>query len=113
MSRTWNRSRFAPWLLRELAQVNEKPTSRLCRRTLAVSARVPAVRSTAWLGVTPSTVARADLYWSRLRSASMSSAEVDTQPNTIWIVRSAASWLLLVDWLPMGSPEQSSSRTHV
>jgi hypothetical protein len=25
MPRTWDRSRFAPWLLRELVQVNEKP----------------------------------------------------------------------------------------
>jgi hypothetical protein len=33
MPRTWDRSRFAPWLLRELVQVNEEPTSRLCRRT--------------------------------------------------------------------------------
>src|SRR4029077_2466133 len=33
MLRTWDRSRFAPWLLRELVQVNEEPTSRLCRRT--------------------------------------------------------------------------------
>jgi hypothetical protein len=33
MPRTWDRSRFAPWLLRELVQVNEEPTSRLCRPT--------------------------------------------------------------------------------
>jgi hypothetical protein len=29
MPRTWDRSRFAPWLLRELVQVHEEPTSRL------------------------------------------------------------------------------------
>src|SRR5437867_3763137 len=39
MPRTWDRSRFAPWLLRELVQVNEEPTSRLCRRTTAYAAR--------------------------------------------------------------------------
>jgi hypothetical protein len=33
MPRTWDRSRFAPWLLRELVQVNEEPTSRLYRLT--------------------------------------------------------------------------------
>src|SRR5437868_1261694 len=34
MPRTWDRSRFAPWLLRELVQVNEKTTSRLCGLTI-------------------------------------------------------------------------------
>src|SRR6266542_3312590 len=37
MPRTWDRSRFAPWLLRELVQLNEKLTSRLCRRTFRMS----------------------------------------------------------------------------
>src|SRR6266498_2567562 len=37
MPRTWDRSRFAPWLLRALGQVNEEPTSRLCRRTSELS----------------------------------------------------------------------------
>ena len=36
MPRTWDRSRFAPWLLREVVQVNEEPTSRLCRRTVSL-----------------------------------------------------------------------------
>src|SRR5712692_540352 len=31
MPRTWDRSRFAPWLLRELVQMNEKTTSHLSR----------------------------------------------------------------------------------
>src|SRR5689334_20128876 len=39
MPRTWDRSRFAPWLLRELVQVNEEPTSRLCGRTTVYTAR--------------------------------------------------------------------------
>src|SRR6266481_3159442 len=34
MPRNWDRSRFAPWLLRKLVQVNEKTTSRLCRLTI-------------------------------------------------------------------------------
>src|SRR6185295_17409182 len=37
--RVLDRSRFAPWLLRELVQVNEEPTSRLCRQTLAPAPR--------------------------------------------------------------------------
>jgi hypothetical protein len=38
MPRTWDRSRFAPWLLRELVQVNEEPTSRHSLRTPELSA---------------------------------------------------------------------------
>jgi hypothetical protein len=42
--RTWDRSRFAPWLLRELVQVNEEPTSRLCRRTTKLSYPDPGIK---------------------------------------------------------------------
>src|SRR5881396_453869 len=54
MPRTWDRSRFAPWLLRELVQVNEEPTksplppnARVKLRTLRAGAMrtVEAVRA--------------------------------------------------------------------
>src|SRR5712692_2778194 len=63
MPGTWDRSRFAPWLLRELVQVNEKTTSHLSRANSLAGQWLALTRS----AISTTTKRRAQIGGSRRR----------------------------------------------
>src|SRR6266851_5738858 len=63
MPRTWDRSRFAPWLLRELVQMNEKTTSHLSRANSLAGQWLALTRS----AISTTTKRRAQIGGSRRR----------------------------------------------